>query len=186
MAELKLTKKLSGLEYLRVTSLRTFEECPFTWAATYLGEAKGEDNEYSKIGTAAHSIMENFLLELWPTSVCANISQTRRLAMSPEDKIIDDEILWKIIPEDEVSKLHEYMDTFSDMFEAGYTLLTLEETLEQNVDGVPIPIRGHSDAKFLSPSGAIVIVDHKTNRTHDTADWWRRQLQQLLYARASK
>lgn len=164
--ELSNILRIDQLEFLRVTSLRVFEDCPYTWAAQWLGGNKSGDTDASKIGTAAHTIIEHFIRALW----CL------------DDVVHDDAKAWGIIPAPEQDKLYNYLDAHVEMHEKGYRLRCTEREVEGFMPGVDLPIRGHIDAEYDTPSGAILIEDHKTNRDYDPHEWWRQQLQQLLYA----
>jgi len=181
MGELGNIRKLSELEKLRVTSFKVFEECPHTWAAQYLGTTKGEDSKYSKIGTAAHKIIENFLLDLFELPK-PNEDQAVYIALSDEEKNKINTKQWAIIPEEEQENLQKYLETYVTMQEEGYVLLALEHEMIITIPGFPVSIIGHMDAIFLTPGGWILINDHKTNRQYNKQKWWSEQFQQLLYA----
>jgi len=189
MPELNIKRRLDELEYIRVTSWRTFEECPHEWAAIYLADNKSEDTEASRIGTAVHKIMENFQLKVFRPP---HMLEEQRAYLEQADAAGDgaenpeDLAAWKVVPAGEVDGVYQYMDTYDELAEKGYMLMALEEEVDFWVPGVPVKIRGHLDARWLTPTAAIMIDDHKTNRSYDGASWWREQLQQMLYAYATR
>lgn len=175
-----IIKHPSELETMRVTSFKQFEQCPFTWMATYLAEVNPEKgipvivaqqkSVAASIGTAVHSIVELHLASLF------DYKQDQYKDMNTDE-------CWKIIKKSEQELLYTYLDVLSEYYEEGYKLLGLEQEIDIYIDcdGYELHIRGHIDALLESPSGGILIIDHKTNRGYNDVEWWKKQLQQLLY-----
>lgn len=154
----------SQLERIRVTTLQTFEKCPYRWAAENLYKGQPRvDSLYGKIGTAVHKICEGFLMQAFGGA-------------------IDDEGIkeaWKIVPTDERQKLVEYLASFNDL---GITqALVVEERYTMRlVDGMP-DISGQVDLAYESGSDTLFVHDHKTQRKREAVADWKAKLQPLIY-----
>lgn len=161
-------ERLHQLEFVRVTSLKLFEQCPHTWAFRYLNEGEQKRSKYGEIGTAVHLVIEHFISAMFGGD-------------SNENTVAD--ALQKV-PEEETEPLMNYLNALTGLTEGKLIALEYEFTL--NMPGVGPAIRGHMDAIFENKDGTIVILDHKTNRSYDTKVWWSKQLQPLLYAWAAR
>jgi hypothetical protein len=161
----------ADLDYIRVTSLKTFEYCPFTWAFKNLpvGDAVPEERVgAAAIGTAVHTICEDFLMKLYCPDGYESDNNTLQEA-------------WKLVPAEEAGKVGIYLQNLAEMRVSNP--LAIEERLYYTmVEGMP-PISGQMDFICEINDGQdVLIVDHKTNRGYNDADWWSAQMQQLLYA----
>lgn len=159
---------IRDLEYLRVTALRTFEECPHTWASRWLGGVEGDKSEAASIGTAVHAICEDLLMSLH----------------QPGHEPADTTEHWRIVPEHEQGNVHEYLESLAGLPLA--RALAVEERFYTHMRDDAPPISGQWDFVAETHGGALLIVDHKTNRTAHSKDWWAAQLQPLMYAWAAR
>lgn len=159
----------SELEYLRVTSLKTFENCPFTWARKYL-PAEGVPEERSgaaAIGTAVHAICEDFLMQLHADGY------------EPVDQTDN----WMLIPGNEITgekaNVTKYLNTLAEL--DCVQALCVEERFYHRMRPDAPPISGMMDFVCEMPGKRLLILDHKTNRGYNNKDWWAAQMQQLMY-----
>lgn len=156
----------SELEYLRVTSLKTFENCPFTWARKYL-PAEGVPEERSgaaAIGTAVHAICEDFMMQLHATGY----------------EPVDQSANWAMLPnEQETKNVVKYLDTLGEL--DCVQALCVEERFYHRMRPDAPPISGMMDFVCEMPGKRLLILDHKTNRQYNNKDWWAAQMQQLMY-----
>lgn len=154
----------SEVKYIRVTSLKTFELCPYTWATKYLvsGIQQEERTGPAAIGTAVHAICEDFLMQLHGGAEAKDMSKN-----------------WNIVPINEHSNVHTYLQSLAEI--DGRVLAVEERYFFKMREDAP-PISGQMDFVCETPDGYLLIVDHKTNRSYNKADWWKVQLQQLCYA----
>lgn len=161
------SKTLSGLQYIRVTSLKDFDECPDRWRAKYMEGVKEADSKAANVGTAVHSIAEMHIKAKHDDTFVLDEDEFRRNYM--------------IVPANEADRMMEYMGTLSDepMHAIGVELKFEIEV----VPGMPI-IRGHIDLLLQDDEGNVTIVDHKTNRSANDETWWASQLQPQLYSLA--
>jgi len=154
------------MNYIRVTSLKAFEECPYSWAVKYLTPGEPEEEHRTgaaAIGTAVHAILEDFLMQLHAGTEAGNMLTN-----------------WEIVPEHEHQAVHDYMASVADI--QAINPIAIEERLFYPiVNGMP-PISGQMDFVTEIPGNGLLILDHKTNRKFDGVEFWRIQLQQLLYA----
>lgn len=154
----------SQLQRIRVTTLQTFEKCPYRWAAENLYKGQPRvDSVYGKIGTAVHKIAEGFLMQAF-------------------GGVVDDEGVkeaWRIVPPGERQSVVDYLASFNSL---GVTqALVVEERYTMRlVEGMP-EISGQTDFVYESGSETIVVHDHKTNRKRESPSEWKSKLQPLVY-----
>lgn len=161
---------IHNMQYMRVTSLRDFDECPDRWRVKYLeGIVQGGSNA-ADIGTAIHSLVE---MQLKGT-------------FNPEYEADEYQFMshFKIIPKSEQAKVLEYLQGLEAF--ASMELLALEHEFEFKFSEDMPPIRGHIDAVFRDADMNIYIVDHKTNRSSNDETWWSMQLQPQIYSYAAR
>jgi RecB family exonuclease len=154
----------SELPRIRVTTLQTFEKCPYRWAAENLYKGQPRvDSPYAKIGTAVHKIVEGFLMQAFGGAV--------------DDEGVKE--AWKIVPPNERQNIAEYLKSFGNL---GVTqALVVEERYTMPlVEGMP-DISGQTDFVYESGSETIVVHDHKTNRRREDVMEWKSKLQPLVY-----
>jgi RecB family exonuclease len=160
-------KPLADLEVLRVTGIRSFERCAYTWALQFLtGEGERRSSPSANIGTAVHSILE---------------SVVRVMRGGPE---VDTTASWMRVPEPEQANLIAYIEAM--MAWRVDEVLACEHEFTAEIEGVGKPVRGHMDLVLRMADGSLAIVDHKTNRAYDDVDYWRADMQPLLYAWAAR
>lgn len=155
----------SQLEYMRVTSLKVFEQCPYTWAHRFLapgGMEDGEKSGYAAIGTAVHAICEDMLMQLHAGALPADTTNH-----------------WTVVPDDEAPAVIRYMEKLAEI--PGRPIVVEERLFHQMRIDAP-PISGQIDVAYETPEGDLLIVDHKTHRQYQPASFWSTQLQQLCYA----
>lgn len=157
---------LSSLPVLRTTGFREFAKCPHTWAQKFLRpEVPEKRSVSSNIGTAAHSIVEAMMRE-----------------MNNEENVEDVTHLWTKIPEKERDALADYI---TKLFEIPIKkVLGIEWEWRLSIDDVGIPLKGTIDLLAELEDGSLLIVDHKTNRTHEDVEYWKADIQPLMYAMA--
>jgi CRISPR/Cas system-associated exonuclease Cas4 (RecB family) len=162
----RYAEKLNELEYFRVTGLQEYENCPKKWAAERLFETgKQVSSKYAAIGTAVHAIIESH----FKGEYAVRESQIKYMA----DAGVDAE---------EITKCFRYIDLLSkERLQVGH--LEMEFTLPLiPVEGAK-PVRGHLDFVGIQDD-ILTIVDHKTNRTFEPVDVWKKKLQTRLYSMA--
>lgn len=162
---------LADLEVLRTTGLRTFEACPHNWAMDFLRPGiTGRESAASKIGTAAHTIVERMAQAVLGEAV-------------NEAEIIE---CWRKIPEDEADNLSEYSDQITSLVASAKGVVGIEREFRHYMPGVGKPIKGTIDLALDMGEGRLLIVDHKTNREYKGKEYWQADLQPLIYAWGSR
>lgn len=162
---------LSKMEYIRVTSLKDFDECPDRWRVKYMDGLKQLNSSASNIGTAVHDIVEMHIHSAFDKEPFVLCADTFKKA-------------FVVIPENEVQNMSDYAEQLiNDMSGMELIAVEFEFQLENIIKDMP-PIRGHIDAVFMDAEGHYVIVDHKTNRSGNDETWWSNQIQPQLYALA--
>jgi len=160
---------LESLPYLRTTGFRTFNACQRQWAVEFLSDKKQKDNVWSKIGTAAHFVVEHVFR-----------------SAAGLDHASDDEIAaeWLKVPGDESEELTWYVDY---MMSLKYkSVLGVEDEFQIELPGVGMKIKGTLDLILELDNGDIMIVDHKTNRSFEGVSYWQADIQPLIYAMATR
>lgn len=155
----------SELDYIRVTSVQQFRDCPRQYALTYLAPEGAQIERKSaaaNIGTAAHTICEQYLLGIHT----GQYDQEKANAA------------YAIIPTDEQQNVHQYATSLQSL--AVTKPLFIEERFRMQIlPGMP-QISGMMDFVAEIPDG-LLILDHKTNRGYESVDIWRTKLQPMLY-----
>ncbi len=166
--------RLMELPVLRTTGFRDFEACPHTWALKYLRpEVKEKRTKFSNIGDAAHDIIETMLNTRWSGNL--------------PDTAVDEAAVtkaWMQIPDEEANNLHTYIDAILGI--PATKLVGIEYEWRVELEGVGIPLKGTMDYVCELSDGSLLIVDHKTNRGHDTMAYWQSEIQPLMYAWAAR
>jgi hypothetical protein len=169
---LQIVNSLNEVQQFRVTGLVSFAQCPRRWAAEMLGakltdlKAREKAEKYSKIGTAAHHVIEGYL----------------KADIDPEDetgwKEVDRFAMKAGMPPAERQHLRDYLRLLAPW--RGRV-----EHLEKNLrcaDFNALPFAGTLDYIGWSESDQCWdILDHKTNREFEGAEVWSQRLQPLLY-----
>lgn len=172
MTELVRANSIRVLPSVRVTSVAHLAKCPRSWRAqiTMPGELapSKRDSPYATMGTAVHKVVEHHLRGDNIDRNAANLF----LAQAGVSEI-------------ERDKMWDYINTLS---EANYPqrALAIEDEFVARAPGMDVVIIGHRDLVVREPDGGVTVVDHKTNRRYEGVSWWERQLQQRLYAWATR
>lgn len=167
------TPALMNLRYLRPTSLQTFEECPHTWALQTLTGVQQKPNKYAEMGTACHSAIETYLRmrnneRTYDQFVSAY--SDAKACMERNDH------------EHEVENLLGYIAKLESVLDSGYRILAIEHKFSIGMfEGMPL-IAGTIDLILWSPTGVVVIWDHKTSRGYEPSDVWSNKLQPMIYS----
>lgn len=173
---------LSGLEVLRATGWKDFEACPKTWALKFLGPDAGKDDtkagSASDIGTAAHSIVEHSL------RIVYGIESVPEEGSPAEAEV--QAALWKKIPAEECEYLADYLSVVTSTEIVELLGDGIEHEFRITLEGIDVPLKGTMDLVGLTEDGAILVLDHKTNRGYDGKDYWSAELQPLIYAWAAR
>lgn len=171
--------KLDELSYIRTTSLRTFEKCPYTWATKYLTPVVTEEPRTGSaaVGTAAHTILHDHGRQIVEAQAFATVDSKWPMA---------DEVsrAWQVVPAAEHQNLLDYMQVINDLaFAQQWKLIAVEsEFIEPMVGGMP-KVRGQRDMKWWRPDDAtLMVMDHKTNRNFDTLSHWKSDIQPQVYS----
>lgn len=174
---------LDSLPYLRVTGFKTFRACPLEWAMSFLTPEGGKESKYSRCGTAVHTMMELTLQSLvaqrsdsWHAECQRTMTAQLKdifkeewdATLSYQERLLD-------LP-GEVVRLPEHIDP-----ERSHAI---EWRFFLDVPGVGKPVSGQIDALLDMPDGSLMILDHKTIREYNDAEWWARQPQPQIYAYA--
>ena len=149
------------LQHLSASNLTAWEECPTRWACAYVLGMKSKPTEPMKIGSAVHKAIECVI---------------KRQPFDGEHRATLEKI-----PDTEKAALQQYVSALptENIIAAEY-----EATINWRA-GVP-PILMYIDLVYVDATGALVLVDHKTNRSYKGQEWWQRQLQPLIYAWAAR
>lgn len=172
---LKTVNSLDEVTEFRVTGLVAFETCPRRWAAEIQGakltdpKALERSQKYSRIGTAAHHVIEAYL--------------TGKL--DPENEVFTwtweqaDRFCMKAgMPPAERENLRTYLGMLAPWRER---MRHTEHKLTSNTD-VELWFAGTLDyIGWCEEDQCWDILDHKTNREFEPAEVWAQKLQPLLY-----
>jgi hypothetical protein len=163
----RFLESLDVIDRFRVTQVASFAECPARWRANMLGLGEQKESPYAQMGTAVHLAIERYLRgdvdfpEGWQ-----DVAQMLEAAgVSPKERL----------------QTRDYCLSLADRRGA---VLALETEVSLR-PGDAVPILGHIDALFLEEvldGHAVVIRDHKTNRSLKPVEWWAQQVQPRLYA----
>ena len=116
----------------------------------------------AEIGTAAHTICEQYLLGIHAGQYDAEKANAA----------------YNVIPEAERANVHQYAESLRSL--AVTKPLFIEERFGmQIIPGMP-QISGMMDFVAEVPDG-LMILDHKTNRGYELVDVWRTKMQPMLY-----
>lgn len=154
-----------SLDHLSASSIGLYSDCPRLWSLNYLLGMKIErSSPYAAVGKAVHSVVESFL-------------------KGDRDYVKHPDI--KAVPRGERAALDSYISSCEDIRER---LIAVESEFRikvSGIDGMP-PMYGLIDALSASSDGALLITDHKTNRSYDGVDVWQKKLQPRIYAYAMR
>ena len=151
------------MAHLSFSELKNWNFCPFYHKLTYIDKLKGFlGNEYTAFGSAIHTICENKLLNKSDDTYEQFKSEfIEEIAKLPEEVKLDEKLITdmgaqakKIIPLIEPA-LKSY-------FQAGYEVLTTEESLMVPIEGSEYNFKGFIDAVLKTPDGKIHIIDWKS------------------------
>jgi CRISPR/Cas system-associated exonuclease Cas4 (RecB family) len=165
---LRILQSLDDLKSIRVTSLDTFRTCPSKWRASILGYGEEVKSKAAETGTLLHQIIEDYLFRKFKlyTNECQDIQIMLENAGVPaKERLALISYLQSITPYRERIKAVEY------------------EFKLQFVENAP-PVVGHIDLLLDDDDGGITIIDHKSNRTYQEVNYWKKQLQLQFYAGA--
>lgn len=162
------------LRKLRVTSVQSAEECPRKWFRDNIGvDIVPSQNVHSRIGTICHLLAENFLRR--------NCLHTDMLTPQETSEITKE--LFAITNIREVQNFIAYSARL-ETFIVDWELLEIEQEYEIPV-GLSLPVFGQIDAVFRNRrTGAMLVLDHKTNRRPETKEEWKAKLQPQAYSYA--
>lgn len=157
---------------LRVTSVQSAEECPRKWFLDNIGKyAVPTTNVHLRIGTICHLLAENYLRRM-----CFHIDM-----LTPEETHAVTKELFSITNIKEVQNFLAYT-TRLEKFLVNWELLEIEQEYQIPVE-LSLPVFGQIDCVFRHrTTGAILVLDHKTNRRPETKEVWKAKLQPQAYA----
>lgn len=147
------------------------------------GFAPERSSPYARIGTAVHSIVEQFLRGDRDLTDEQDIGNAR-VFLAAEG-----------LPAKEIDLCLKYCEDLRPwrpaIHRTDHTVYPPTPAVEHEfllqMPGFGTWIKGHMDAVFASPDKEwLKIVDHKTNRTADSESWWTEQFQPLLYSWAAR
>lgn len=150
--------RLSDITHLSKSSIEIFHQCPHSWASRYLFGMKSPGGKYAAIGSANHEVIEKSL----------------KGEELPQDQLA-------IIPASERPNVLLYLNNVARPVEK--KLIGIEQEVRFKFNEDAPEILAYIDLWHWHPveDRAIVIVDHKTNRQHETADLWRGKWQPRIY-----
>lgn len=156
-SELKYPRSLASITHLSASSIALFERCPQSWAASYLYGMKGPEGAAAKIGKTMHSLIENNLHGL----------ETKHEHHK--------------IPEAERFSFEQYLAKEIEPYRGVSMHIEHEAKIPWREDAPPILMYIDWVRQCSSQDGTLVIVDHKSNRTYEPAEEWRKKIQPNIY-----
>jgi hypothetical protein len=161
------------VKHISNSSINMLEACPRRWAETYILGKREPQGEMAAIGSANHSIIQNFL--------------SGKPYDGPEWNVIKDQT--------ERNNLIEYLQLVADdpkdvenahlNDHKGCTIAVEQEFKIKFREDAP-PVLGFIDQKKVIDPVSILVRDHKTNRRAESRSEWQKKLQPRLYAWAER
>jgi PD-(D/E)XK nuclease superfamily protein len=178
----KACPDLSKLERFRVTGVQSFHDCPARWAEEMRqgsewkppslgGRTKRARPDYARIGTEVHGVCEA-VLKKWfdpenPSAWTSYEAVLTRYGVNPEER---DNCLAYCV------QLKRWMQTVQP-------LGVESELCWSPAVGSDLPLAGHLDIIGWDVAERVLVIrDHKTNRSVESADEWATKLQPRFYA----
>lgn len=174
-------ESVASITSMRVTSWAKFNECPRRWrhesvvdSPLSFSSKHPVGNKYTRIGTGVHSVIEDYM-ENYQHDTNKDVFFEQAFAKYLQETEID---------EKERTNVRKYCE---EIQRAGWTfsngnLLGTEIKVTSEIENVGVPVSGTMDAVLWDEGGQCwIILDHKTNRTYESAAVWSNKVQQKIY-----
>ncbi len=162
---------ITSLSHVRVTGVGGYRECPKAWVTRTFELVPERKSPYAAVGTSVHAVIEAYL---------------RKQHDGPDDpRWGEQEVTLRAagVRDSEIENLRGYIRSLEEWRDS---VIVIEHEFKLEMPGFGLPIMGHQDVVFALADGALMIVDHKTNRKYADQSWWAKQFQPRLYAWAAR
>ena len=169
-------------EYVSVSRLKTFEQCPLRFFFRYVGKVEeGESDKLAAdLGIVVHGTLE--YLYRW-------VQEEELTGLIPEEKLIElydarfqaSTLVGVEVYRDGLTQCQRYLDRNPDVDH--WDILAVEQEFTIVIDGVKV--RGYMDRVDRTGERSIEIVDYKTNRMLYEEEELETDLQVSVYAIAA-